>query len=578
VVGVNSGQFFDDISNGDAIAIGALPYDGTSHILPFYGVIDEVAVYDYPLTPQQIATHHAWGALQGYKRAVRASLPVAYWRLGDSEPVSDPNFPSVVFLVPGNGAVSGAVFTDYSQTPHSISRVGQVHTTDAQFKYYGTSIYFDGSSDYLRVPNHADFRMADQDFTAEAWVYPTAYPTGGSWSTIFSDYSDSPQNGWRLLIGEHGTLGLSNSTGEGQLFENGVPLNVWTHVAASVQGGVLRLFINGAQVGGFRDDWRCTNGSNSYFFIGTTNGSTWHFKGYMQDLRITKGIGRYGDGGFAAPSPLYDVNSGGPIGAAEAADETGNHPGAYVGGVTYQEPTLVPASDDDAITLDGSSGYVGTTWDGVLGVGALTVEAWVKTNNTLQAQLPILVWGGGGIAPGDGIYFALADGGRPKLAIYGAARSSLIDVRDGQAHHIVATIPANGAASDIKVFIDGSDQSGTVVNAAVAKNTTQGYPVSLGLDVAAVGAGGTENLYFPGGIDEVAIYDRALTDDEVLSHYLSGTVLVGVIFDLSGTVMTAGGAAADKVLRHHLRRNRVPADHSRPLHGRMTGRGAARGM
>lgn len=84
--------------------------------------------------------------------------------------------------------------------------------------------------------------------------------------------------------------------------------NVWTHVAVSRNGSTLRLFVNGVQeasstVSGYLDGANdraeiITLGSNTY---GANDNC---FKGYIDEVRLTKGVGRY-TSNFVVPTRAY---------------------------------------------------------------------------------------------------------------------------------------------------------------------------------------------------------------------------------------------------------------------------------
>ena len=58
---------------------------------------------------------------------------------------------------------------DSSFEPHEIIIHGNVqHSTD-QAKFGNTSLFFDGSGDYLEMPNHADWCFDSEDFTIDFW-------------------------------------------------------------------------------------------------------------------------------------------------------------------------------------------------------------------------------------------------------------------------------------------------------------------------------------------------------------------------------------------------------------------------
>lgn len=76
-----------------------------------------------------------------------------------------------------------------------------------------------------------------------------------------------------------------------------VNINTWYHVAVSRAAGSTRLFVNGVQSGSTYVDSN-NYGASAPLGIGTyyAAGSPWTtqtLNGYMQDLRITRGVARY---------------------------------------------------------------------------------------------------------------------------------------------------------------------------------------------------------------------------------------------------------------------------------------------
>ena len=86
---------------------------------------------------------------------------------------TDPNFADVSLLLHGDGANNSTTFTDSSSNNFTLSRVGDVKISTTESKFGGSSIFFDGTGDYLTLANNSDFNFPN-DFTVEAWVYPTA--------------------------------------------------------------------------------------------------------------------------------------------------------------------------------------------------------------------------------------------------------------------------------------------------------------------------------------------------------------------------------------------------------------------
>jgi hypothetical protein len=91
-----------------------------------------------------------------------------------------------------------------------------------------------------------------------------------------------------------------------------IPTGVWSHVAAVRSSGVLKLFLDGTQVGSDSSFTSNITRNNSYgLSVGAytlSNGSSSdYFNGYLDDLRITKGVARY-PANFSTPvAPAPDL-------------------------------------------------------------------------------------------------------------------------------------------------------------------------------------------------------------------------------------------------------------------------------
>lgn len=88
-------------------------------------------------------------------------------------------------------------------------------------------------------------------------------------------------------------------------------------------------------------------------------------------------------------------------------------------------------------------------------------------------------------------------------------------INDGNWHHLVGVRIGNpdGSGENI-IFVDGAQENSASVT--YSESFVSDLTLNFGyMDV-------TPFYYFPGSIDEIAIYDRALTLDEIQEHYNSG--------------------------------------------------------
>jgi len=101
-------------------------------------------------------------------------------------------------LIHGNVG-AGQVFVDSSPSRHAITTSGNTTHSTTQSKFDGGSIYFDGTGDYLSIPDSADWSFGSGDFTVDAWIYVSTF---GGYHVIMGQDDDSTQRGWHFRTQE----------------------------------------------------------------------------------------------------------------------------------------------------------------------------------------------------------------------------------------------------------------------------------------------------------------------------------------------------------------------------------------
>jgi len=136
-----------------------------------------------------------------------------------------------------------------------------------------------------------------QNFTVEGWIYRNSLIPGGQ--RIFDkNYAGSPDQ-WTIDMGSdlkvRWTSGPYDLTGTNQKFTSKpIALNGWSHVAVSVNGTTVKMYINGEKVGGGElTGYYVGDGSKSVQLgapISSGNaGNTEFFSGYMDEVRFWAG-------------------------------------------------------------------------------------------------------------------------------------------------------------------------------------------------------------------------------------------------------------------------------------------------
>jgi hypothetical protein len=85
--------------------------------------------------------------------------------------------------------------------------------------------------------------------------------------------------------------------------------SAWHHVAVTRSGSSLRIFIDGTQTGTTNTTLGTASIDNAIadYRVGSTTDGALNFNGYIDDLRITKGVARY-TSSFTAPTAAFPNN------------------------------------------------------------------------------------------------------------------------------------------------------------------------------------------------------------------------------------------------------------------------------
>ena len=179
---------------------------------------------------------------------------------------------------------------------NNLETVGNAQI-DTSVKKYGTgSMEFDGTGDWLLMPSNPNLSMGTGDFTIEMWVYRN----NNGCDLIF--IGGAATGALELYINGSNQLRISTYSGASESIiatsSGSISSATWTHVAVTRSGTSLRLFINGTI------DGTATNSTN--FSLGGTAyvGGTAALNGYIDDLRITKGVARY-TAAFTPPTAAF---------------------------------------------------------------------------------------------------------------------------------------------------------------------------------------------------------------------------------------------------------------------------------
>jgi hypothetical protein len=211
---------------------------------------------------------------------------------GQPYPVDLQGIGSVSLLLHGDGTNGSTTITDSSPRPKTVTAVGNAQISTAQSKFGGASIGCISPSGQLSVAASQEFAFDSGNFTIEFWYYPT---TDTENQFLFTQYTSTQG------IGSHGlvlnytinniTWYLNGNASTRITQTGGLPvLNAWTHIAGVRDNGVVKLYFNGVALADQETILSSMGKSNAIFEFGLIDAP---LVGYIDDIRITKGVARY---------------------------------------------------------------------------------------------------------------------------------------------------------------------------------------------------------------------------------------------------------------------------------------------
>ena len=401
---------------------------------------------------------------------------------------------------------------------------------------------FDGDDDYVDCGTSVH-NFESGDFTIGAWVFHD-YSNSAHAGIIGVRYSSTTEVQLYIASGDNKLWSWNGSGNVGST--NVIPDKQWTHVALVQDGGDKKFYINGV----LDNTQSQGNGSASSasFKIGYTGHSTEYFEGGIHsvsaysvakqtseilaifnegltgDESTNSGLIGYWklDNGTTVTDLSGNGNNGTVTGATLNTGNNGNVAGSP-DSITIREglnsnkdglgfPLTNPTSN--VLRLNGIDEYVELPVSkGLQSQSALTLEAWIKCNSKSSAggiivkddttnrvfNLTVLESSSGSA---NKVIFNIYSGGS------GQSVTSTSVVADGNWHHIVGVFEPSVKQA---IYIDGKLET----------KDTSSIPstIDLSTDEAntpiRIGSFENNSLYFKGLLDEVKIYNRALTDGEV---------------------------------------------------------------
>lgn len=232
---------------------------------------------------------------------------------------SDDDWASVSMLLALDGADAATSTTDTSILEHAITFNGNAQLDTAQFKYGTSSLLLDGTGDYLSAPDHSAFEMGSGEFTMELDVRFNGDPGTtqqafiSKWVEATNDrafYFGLRNNEIVVFTSTNGSAGLA------MFSEAWNPVgDTWYNISLvrdNSVSDVLRVFVDGVQLGA--DDGAILldpsiDDGIAPVEIGSFNAGNDEVNGWIDNVRITRGVARYATN-YTAPTEAYPTSGG----------------------------------------------------------------------------------------------------------------------------------------------------------------------------------------------------------------------------------------------------------------------------
>lgn len=217
---------------------------------------------------------------------------------------------ATVLLLHCDGANNSTTLTDDSAQATSFNyagTAGRAIKTD-QSKFGGASLWGIATGGYVASADNAAHDFGSGKFTIDAWIRGAV-----GWATgpVVAKYNAGGGAGsfsYRFLVGPNSIqFILSTSGSAGTRTISATPTiadSTWYHVAVDFDGTDYRLYLGGTVVA-------TTTAADTIFdsskklSVGTDESGAARFLGWIDELRVSKGVAKYAGNSFTPPTGAY---------------------------------------------------------------------------------------------------------------------------------------------------------------------------------------------------------------------------------------------------------------------------------
>jgi hypothetical protein len=191
---------------------------------------------------------------------------------------------------------------------NNLDTVGNAQISTTQSQFGGSSMYFDGTGDWLVTPISTSLGMGTGDFTIEGWVYATSPTYAQGFFHVNATAISGTVAGYAIGVTAAGAVeyysGATYTTSSST-----VTANTWTHLALVRSAGTVKVYVNGIlpTSGSSIADSQNVTSALAYIGVFYTVAASTTMTGYINDFRVTKGYARY-TANFTPPTTAFPIN------------------------------------------------------------------------------------------------------------------------------------------------------------------------------------------------------------------------------------------------------------------------------
>jgi uncharacterized delta-60 repeat protein len=411
---------------------------------------------------------------------------------------------------------------------------------------FGQAFAMNGTdSTQVRVPDNAS--LDSITFTIEAWLkhttsgeYQTAVikTTDASWNDGFGLLTDGTGTNINFYVNQHDNVATAP-----------LPTGVWTHVAGTYDGATMKLYINGVLASTVPYTGSFTLSTDPLFIGSDNDGDAW--VGAINDVRYyNRALSQTeirtdanncvvcGDGVISGLETCDDGNTTSGDGCSstcqlesgfECTTTTPSHCDAIPSGLVSWWKAENNANDAEGVNngtfenyesyapgVVGNAfscqdyGYISVPDSSSLKPSTITVEAWAYPQNLEYGQVLVAKSTDSSWSDGYGLVTYGQD------SSYNPLINFFINDTSHAASVSTASLPTNTWSFVVGTY-DGSNIK-LYLNGSLVSTTPYSTPINQSTAPLTIGGDSNWDLWY-GYVDEVRVYDRALTQAEIQADH-----------------------------------------------------------